>query len=407
MKHCLYLSYDGLTDFLGQSQVLPYILGLEKSGYTYTIISFEKPDKFQKDEVRIRTLIQGKNIQWIPLTYHKKFSILATLYDVFCGLSKVNSIHKTHPIDLIHSRSYIATLIAWLFYKSSQTPFIFDMRGFWADERVEGGIWNLKNPVFNITYKLFKSLEAKYIRDAAAIISLTHNGVEEMLRWKIRSKESFQVIPCCADLSLFNKDTLQPATLESLKNKININSNQQVVLYLGSVGTWYLLDEMLDFFKAYDQRNPNALFLFVTGDDPEFIYTAAEQKNIHRDKLRIVSASKPEVPYYISCANLSILFIKPSFSKKASSPTKLPEILAMEVPVICNDLIGDMTQQVKECNGGLIISTFNDSTYNDALDKLSRQNIDHEHLHAYLNTHFALDMGVAKYKEVYQKILGQ
>ena len=28
---------------------------------------------------------------------------------------------------------------------SYRTKFIFDMRGFWADERVEGDLWNLKN----------------------------------------------------------------------------------------------------------------------------------------------------------------------------------------------------------------------------------------------------------------------
>jgi len=31
-KQALYLSYDGMTDPLGQSQVLPYIIGLQKKG---------------------------------------------------------------------------------------------------------------------------------------------------------------------------------------------------------------------------------------------------------------------------------------------------------------------------------------------------------------------------------------
>ena len=40
--NALFLSYDGLTDGLGRSQVLPYILGLEELGHVFTIISFEK-----------------------------------------------------------------------------------------------------------------------------------------------------------------------------------------------------------------------------------------------------------------------------------------------------------------------------------------------------------------------------
>ena len=42
-KNILYLSYDGMTDPLGQSQVLPYLIGLTKEGFTFHIISFEKP----------------------------------------------------------------------------------------------------------------------------------------------------------------------------------------------------------------------------------------------------------------------------------------------------------------------------------------------------------------------------
>ncbi len=41
-KHILFVSYDGMTDPLGQSQVLPYIREISKSNYRYTLISFEK-----------------------------------------------------------------------------------------------------------------------------------------------------------------------------------------------------------------------------------------------------------------------------------------------------------------------------------------------------------------------------
>jgi hypothetical protein len=44
MKNILYIAYDGMTDPLGQSQVLPYISGLSKLGYQFTLISCEKPE---------------------------------------------------------------------------------------------------------------------------------------------------------------------------------------------------------------------------------------------------------------------------------------------------------------------------------------------------------------------------
>ena len=39
----LYLSYDGALEPLGQSQVVPYLVGLAARGAAITLVSFEKP----------------------------------------------------------------------------------------------------------------------------------------------------------------------------------------------------------------------------------------------------------------------------------------------------------------------------------------------------------------------------
>ena len=44
MKSVLYLSYDGMTDPLGQSQVIPYLSHISEN-FKITIISFEKKKK--------------------------------------------------------------------------------------------------------------------------------------------------------------------------------------------------------------------------------------------------------------------------------------------------------------------------------------------------------------------------
>ena len=93
-KHILYISYDGLTDFLGQSQVLPYILGLEEKGYRFSILSFEKAEKFNSNKHLIEELIANKNIVWYPKKYHKRFSILATLFDLLIGCIFMLRLHK-------------------------------------------------------------------------------------------------------------------------------------------------------------------------------------------------------------------------------------------------------------------------------------------------------------------------
>ena len=78
--------------------------------------------------------------------------VLSTLYDLKRMKNSAFSLQRSHYFDAIHCRSYLPGLIALKLKKKFACPFIFDMRGFWADERVDGGMWNLKNPVFKLVY---------------------------------------------------------------------------------------------------------------------------------------------------------------------------------------------------------------------------------------------------------------
>ena len=56
---------------------------------------------------------------------------------------------------MVHCRSYISAMVTNSMKKNLEYSFLFDMRGFWADERVDGKIWNLNNPIYKIVYQLF------------------------------------------------------------------------------------------------------------------------------------------------------------------------------------------------------------------------------------------------------------
>ena len=91
-KQILYLSYDGLTDPLGQSQILPYLLKLSKL-YSYTIISFEKKENnyLHND---IEDIVIKHGIKWIPLKYTKKPLIISTIIDLYKLNTTVNKLLK-------------------------------------------------------------------------------------------------------------------------------------------------------------------------------------------------------------------------------------------------------------------------------------------------------------------------
>ena len=79
----LFISYDGMTDPLGQSQVIPYLKGLSKKGHKITIISCEKVTRFEKQKAHISQLLNDSNIVWKPVIYSNLPSILSKQLNLF------------------------------------------------------------------------------------------------------------------------------------------------------------------------------------------------------------------------------------------------------------------------------------------------------------------------------------
>ena len=142
MTHILYISYDGMLEPLGQSQVLAYLKRLA-NGRRIHLISFEKADDWANEAERVRLArdIASAGIVWHPLRYHKTPSVLATAFDIMQCIIVGVWLCVRYKIKIIHARSYVSSIIALTLKKLFNVKYIFDMRGFWADERIDGGLW--------------------------------------------------------------------------------------------------------------------------------------------------------------------------------------------------------------------------------------------------------------------------
>ena len=361
----LYISYDGLSDPLGQSQIIPYLKQLSKTGYSITIISFEKTQR-KNELINIKSSLEQQNIKWKPLWYTKNPPVLSTLFDIYKLLKLVKNIYKTENIKIVHCRSYISAFGGLLLKKKYGVKFIFDIRGFWVDERVDGGLWNLKNPFYKLIYNYYKKKEQQFLQAADSIISLTKAGKTEMLTWDyLKNKnDNITIIPCAAD---FNHFKFSNENRSLYRSKLNIEEKIKVVLYLGSIGTWYLLDEMLDFFKVFINSFPDSHFLMLSNEIESLIIDKVITKSINPENVSVLHCKREEVPNYISVADFGISFIKPAYSKISSSPTKVGEMLAMGIPFIVNSGIGDLDEFINKTNTGIIIPKLNQTEYENAI----------------------------------------
>ncbi len=406
-KKVLFISYDGMTDPLGQSQVLPYLIELSKQGYSITILSFEKKRRYAMEKSIIENITKQASIQWVPLFFTSKPPIASKMYDRWQMMRKAKQLHRREKFDIIHCRSYIAAEAGLLLKKRTGTGFLFDMRGFWADEKVDCGQWDLKKLFYRKLYRSYKEKEKQFLLNADGIVSLTKAGKDHLLSKPGYSQLSIEVIPCCADLDHFNFNNIPKALTEDLKKQLGIAPGKKVISYLGSIGGWYMTDEMFAFYKQLLGKHPEFVMLILTKDDPDRVIREAAATGIPEEKLFVRYAQRQDVPAYLSISDISLFFIRPTYSKTASSPTKHAELMGMGIPVICND-IGDTGNIIEATGTGLVIKSFSEEAYGEAAEKLtSLLGYSKDSIRKSAFDYFDLVKGAEKYGCLYQKILNR
>lgn len=406
-KKILFISYDGMTDPLGQSQVIPYLQGLSKKDFMFHLLSCEKAAAFNKNERAVKEMLNGYDIQWHPIQYTKNPPALSTLKDIINLRKRAAQIHEQYNIDMIHTRPGIPALIGLWMKKKFGIKFLHDIREFYADSRVEGRIWNTGNPLFKIIYNYFKGKEKEEIELCDGIVCLTYAAEKIITKLPEYKKETpLKVIPCSVDLNLFDAGKISNEKKQELRKELGISEKDFIVSYLGSVGGWYLTAETMRFCKLLSDKKPEAKFLFVSPHLHEMIAAEAAKYGLAADKLIVKQGKRNEVPALLSLSNYSIFFIKPCYSKLSSSPTKHGEIMAMSIPVITNSGVGDVKGIVEKYNGGFVVDEFSDAVFNKVVDKLLNKNsYDTGSIRNGAEEFYSLEKAISQYEALYKAIL--
>ncbi len=402
MQQVLYITYDGIMEPIGNSQILPYLKGLSRKGVKFYLVSFEKRN-YLSDRIRIDTFrreLKNYNIEWYMLRYHKRFRTLATIFDITIGILRAMSIARKIKPDIAHARSHIAGLMAWVVSLLTGIKFIFDMRGFWVDERVDAGLLH-KN---RLLYNFLKKLERLLIYKAEKIIVLTYKAKEILVRGFPGIKQNkIDVIPCCADTTFFRFD-------KEARNFIRSKYNTQdkiIFIYTGSLIGWYMVKEMLECFKVIKKIEPKALFmLFSKEANHDEIFKIIDELGIPRGDILLTETSFENMPGCLSGADAALFFRKPTFSTKASCPIKFAEYLSLGLPVICNRNIGDLDNIIEDHKVGVLIEDFKESSYNDSYRKLSVLLNDKglkDRCRNVAKELFSIEKGVVSYLNVYKE----
>ncbi len=395
----LYVCYLSLEDPLVQTQVVAYLEGLAAQGHVIHLLTFDGPLTRERRRV-IEADLGERAIVWHRARYHKRPSLPATAFDTLHGALLSAHLVRVHRLDAIHARSHVPAAMALVARRLTGCRLIFDVRGLMAEEAADAGRWRRDG----VAYRITKHTERAALRRADEVVVLTEAARAHLRRSGDGSADAAAVIPCCVDLERLNGSDADRAVVRA---EIDAG-NRPVMVYVGKFTGWYMEAEMVDFYCAARRSRPDLLFLIVTQADPTPVLRALVRRRVSPADYRVLRAAPEDLGRYLAVCEFGISFIRPSFSKIASSPTKIGEYLAAGLPLVSSRGIGDLDALLTGSRVGVLVDDFSAPCYEAAVDAIRELCVEkgvRARCREVARTELSLrGVGIPRYNELYRRV---
>lgn len=378
MKNILFVSYDGLCDNLGQSQILPYLIELSEYGFLISVVSLEKQAFTCEEILALQIKLKDSNITW----KFRHYDTRRPFKNILNLIRNIQEVTSSTNVDVFHARGYIPCFVSLLFKILYGTRVIFDARGLWFDERIE----LLNN---NVSIRLLNQMkylvETTIFRLASDIVFLTTNSLQYVKSsYRIQSSKlhlvstsiSNNFVDQCKDI---------PKELDDYLRK----DDKLRVVYCGSLGGHYPVDKLLSLFKSIGVEDKKLIVL--TGQS----CVLTNYLTVHEIELDFFAIKVPHNRLHaiLDLCDLGLIFYRDGLSNIARSPTKLAEYWISGLPVLYTGKIGDLSNIKIEASNAL----------NDSWEKLELQGLS-EHQRAFLcEKYFSFNKTIGIYIKLYNR----
>jgi len=395
-KEVLYITYDGLLEPIGQSQILKYVMHLS-SQHDFTILSLEKErDLADKNKlIECKNVLQQHKIKW----NYKKYSQSGVLgyFNNFMQLSlHTLKILLSQRILMVHIRGYAPGFVFWAINRFFKTKIIFDMRGYWPDEKHDRAGWHKSS----IKYKFFKHLELFLLNFSSHIVVLTNQSKIYLEKTYHVPEEKISVIRTCVDEVQF-KPEIDP--ISTLDDQLKITEFR--IGYVGTIDTAYNFSKFLLLVKRFSHFHDNVKLIILTGSPRQKVLD--EIQNLELDiNVEIDFMPRHLIAQSIKTFHFLGFYLNKNFSVTASMPTKIAESLACGIPVICNEFNMDIKSILLSNNSGYIYDfelEMTEQKYQEIMKIVTRPSIKLD-CRATALKEFSLQRGIKAYNAIYNKL---
>ncbi|HEX3597854.1 MAG TPA: glycosyltransferase, partial [Polyangiaceae bacterium] len=345
-RRVLFLTVDGLLQGLGYSQVVRIVEGLAKNGYRYDIASLERPKDLERIDARaaLEARLAAAGVRWFCEPYDTSGSARSAASNIGRLARLVARRTATDDYGLVHARSYLAAVPSVMALAMRRVPYLFDVRGYWIDERVEEGRW-FTNPV---ALAVARAAEQAQFRAAAGVVTLTELQAGDLRNGAFGPQRGRPIvaIPTCADYDEFEMGRRESYRCVSADVLAKLEG-RLVIGFVGSLNRSYLSEEAAKLARLVLDRRTDAFVLALGTQRTEYAGLFARH-GIPADRFLVQPVDHREMPEWVSLIRWGILLLDSPFAKRGSMPTKLAEFFAAGVRPIqhgCNAEVSEWVQR--------------------------------------------------------------
>lgn len=330
MTKILFITWDGPQTNYMEGLFMPIFKKIaEKIPVEFHVIQFTWANSIKNEEVKKTAVSLGIKYTTFPIL-KKPLASIGSLITLFTSSKQIARYIKEKGIDIIMPRSTFPSFMVNAL-ENINNSVIFDADGLPIDERVDfAGLG--KN---SRLYKWLKSIETKMLKNADAVVTRSQKAIDihvQQIGEEFRNK--FTVVYNGRNAQAFQLNAVWRA---SIRLKLEVDDDELLFVYCGSLGEQYCWEEMMATFEGY-QKVGKAKFLVLTGNT-EFAFqklSSEQEKSVF-----VKSVSFETIPHWLSAADVAFALRKPSYSMQGVAPIKLGEYLLMNLPTIASRGIGD------------------------------------------------------------------
>ena len=351
-----------MTEPLGRSQVIPYLERLAVGAAKIEIVAFEPPGTSNSDVEDVRRQLSRSGIGYTPLRRSKSPRLSTKIAEIARLVVESGRVASKHRPEIVHCRSYLPTAAGdALATLIPDAKLLFDCRGMLGDEYVDARHWTRED----IRFRLVKRMERRFFERADGVVVLT----EALARWLrkeslLGAHTKLTVVPCCVDTERFVPDL---AARERGRAALGIEG--PVIVYSGTLGSWYREEEMAAFVAAVHRRDARVRFHVLTRADASALRGALTRHGFPESNLLCQAVRPDDMPAALVLGDIGLSFIQPCFSKIGSSPTKLAEYLACGLVGVANEGIGDVAELANESSACVTLADLEPARIEAAADR--------------------------------------